>query len=61
MPWQAMQDDIKIPNLRQGENLMIVSAQLTERRTTPPGYLTGRRFFDYDLFRGKTDLFQSSN
>ena len=62
MPWQAMQDDIKIPNLRQGENLNIISAQLAERRTTAPGYLTesdliglmeknsiGKFFFEFDF------------
>lgn len=40
MPWQAMDNDLNIPNVRQGDHLNIVDSRLSERRTTAPPYLT---------------------
>lgn len=40
MPWQSMQDDLNIPNIKQGDNLQITDAKLAERRTVAPPYLS---------------------
>jgi len=40
IPWQAMDNDLNIPNVRQGDNLNICEARLAERRTTAPPYLS---------------------
>ena len=46
MDWQAMQNDIDMPNLKQGDSLNLIEARLSERRTTAPPYLSEADLID---------------
>eukprot|EP00056_Hartaetosiga_gracilis_P012783 m.205176 g.205176 ORF g.205176 m.205176 type:complete len:492 (+) comp13746_c1_seq3:93-1568(+) len=40
MTWLAPNEDVAVPSLSEGEELAVKQAEITERKTSPPGYLT---------------------
>merc|ERR1711974_448433 len=39
MTWQAIPAEESIPQLKQGDKLMVKDVKLVDRQTSPPGYL----------------------